>query len=238
MSYSVIYEDIGQKDYKETWDYQEKIFQKLIGNKKSTRDAAFGLVKPYHGTLIFVEHPHVYTLGKNGAENNLLLDYIQLKAKDASFYKIDRGGDITFHGPGQIVGYPIFDLEEIHVGLKEYIFRIEEAIIRSAGEFGIACSRLDGGTGVWIDPEIPGKARKICAIGVKASKFVTMHGFAFNVNTDLSYFNHINPCGFTDKGVTSIEKETGRKADIDEVKEIVRNKLGEVFDLSWVNKNN
>jgi lipoyl(octanoyl) transferase len=188
------------------------------------------------GTLIFVEHPNVYTLGRSGSENNLLLDYIQLKSKDAAFYKIDRGGDITYHGPGQIVGYPIFDLEVIHIGLKEYIFRIEEAIIRSAGEFEIACSRLEGGTGVWIDPEIPGRARKICAIGVKASKFITMHGFAFNVNTDLTYFNYINPCGFTDKGVTSIEKETGRRADMNEVKEILKNRLREVFDLSWVNK--
>ena len=238
MSYCVKYEDIGLRDYKETWDYQATLFKELVDGKKNDESGKFRGSENHPGTLIFVEHPNVYTLGRSGSEDNLLLDYIQLKAKDASFYKIDRGGDITFHGPGQIVGYPIFDLEEIHVGLKEYIFRIEEAIIRSAGEFGIACSRLDGGTGVWIDPEIPGKARKICAIGVKASKFVTMHGFAFNVNTDLSYFNHINPCGFTDKGVTSIEKETGRKADIDEVKEIVRSKLSEVFDLSWVNKNN
>lgn len=238
MSYCVKYEDIGLKDYKETWDYQTSLFKELVDMKKSNETVKFHGSDNHPGTLIFVEHPNVYTLGRSGSENNLLLDYIQLKARDASFYKIDRGGDITFHGPGQIVGYPIFDLEVIHIGLKEYIFRIEEAIIRSAREFGVVCSRLDGGTGVWIDPEITGKARKICAIGVKASKFVTMHGFAFNVNTDLTYFNHINPCGFTDKGVTSIEKETGRKADINEVKEIVKNRLGEVFDLSWVNKNN
>lgn len=238
MSYCVKYEDIGLKDYKETWDYQASLFKELVDMKKSNETVKFHGLDNHPGTLIFVEHPNVYTLGRSGSENNLLLDYIQLKARDASFYKIDRGGDITFHGPGQIVGYPIFDLEVIHIGLKEYIFRIEEAIIRSAREFGVVCSRLDGGTGVWIDPEITGKARKICAIGVKASKFVTMHGFAFNVNTDLTYFNHINPCGFTDKGVTSIEKETGRKADINEVKEIVKNRLGEVFDLSWVNKNN
>ena len=238
MSYCVKYEDIGLRDYKETWDYQASLFKELVDMKKSNETVKLHGSDSYPGTLIFVEHPNVYTLGRSGSENNLLLDYIQLKAKDACFYKIDRGGDITFHGPGQIVGYPIFDLEVIRIGLKEYIFRIEEAIIRAAGEFGITCSRLDGGTGVWIDPEIAGKARKICAIGVKASKFVTMHGFAFNVNTDLTYFNHINPCGFTDKGVTSIEKETGRKADINEVKEIVKNRLGEVFDLSWVNKNN
>jgi lipoyl(octanoyl) transferase len=236
LSYSVKYEDIGLKDYKEAWDYQTMLFKELVDLKKSNEVEEPHCSDNHPGTLILVEHPNVYTLGRSGSENNLLLDYIQLKAKDASFYKIDRGGDITFHGPGQIVGYPIFDLEVIHIGLKEYIFRIEEAIIRSAGEFGIVCSRLDGGTGVWIDPEIPGKARKICAIGVRASKFVTMHGFAFNVNTDLSYFNHINPCGFTDKGVTSIEKETGHRADLNDVKKIVKNRLREVFDLSWVNK--
>ena len=236
MSYSIKYEDIGLKDYKEAWDYQTTLFKELVDIKKSDEaDKPHGL-ENHPGTLIFVEHPNVYTLGRSGSENNLLLDYIQLKSKDAAFYKIDRGGDITYHGPGQIVGYPIFDLEVIHIGLKEYIFRIEEAIIRSAGEFEIACSRLEGGTGVWIDPEIPGRARKICAIGVKASKFITMHGFAFNVNTDLTYFNYINPCGFTDKGVTSIEKETGRRADMNEVKEILKNRLREVFDLSWVNK--
>ena len=173
-------------------------------------------------------------LGKSGSENNLLLDFIQLKAKDASFYKIDRGGDITYHGPGQIVGYPIFDLDSIKIGLKEYIYRLEEAIIRTVNEFGITASRLEGGTGVWIDPDVAGKARKICAIGVKASKFVTMHGFAFNVNTDLTYFNNINPCGFTDKGVTSLRKELGAEQEIDSVKSRVKKNLQEVFDLNWV----
>jgi len=176
----------------------------------------------------------VYTLGKSGSQDNLLLDFIQLKAKDATFYRIDRGGDITYHGPGQIVGYPIFDLEVIKVGLKEYIYRLEEAIIRTVGEFGITASRLEGGTGVWLEPEIAGNARKICAIGVKASKYVTMHGFAFNVNTDLTYFNYINPCGFTDKGVTSLEKELGTRQDIDSVKGIVRRNLEVVFDLKWI----
>jgi lipoyl(octanoyl) transferase len=234
LSYNVKYEDVGLKDYKAVWDYQESLFKELTDRKKKVDTDGYINQPSLPGRLIFVEHPHVYTLGKSGSENNLLIDYIQLKAKEASFYKIDRGGDITYHGPGQIVGYPIFDLEILKIGLKEYIFRIEEAIIRSAKEFGISCSRLEGGTGAWIDPDVPGRARKICAIGVRASRFVTMHGFAFNVNTDLSYFNYINPCGFTDKGVTSIEKETGRKADMFEVKEIVRNKLMEVFDLEWV----
>ena len=234
MSYSVIYKDIGQKDYKETWDYQAEIFNKIVENKKPEHATGVSVPMILPGVLIFVEHPHVYTLGKSGSQDNLLLDLIQLQAKDASFYRIDRGGDITYHGPGQIVGYPIFDLEAIKIGLKEYIYRIEEAIIRTVKEFGITASRLEGGTGVWLDPEIPGKARKICAIGVKASRFVTMHGFAFNVNTDLTYFNYINPCGFTDKGVTSLEKELGNKQDYESVKGIVRRNLEVVFDLKWI----
>jgi lipoyl(octanoyl) transferase len=235
LSYSVVYKDIGLKDYKETWDLQADIFNKLVDRKKQrTPDDSEGNIMP--GTLIFVEHPHVYTLGKSGSENNLLLDTIQLRAKDASFYRIDRGGDITYHGPGQIVGYPIFDLEAIHVGLKEYIYGLEEAIIRTVGEFGVVASRLDGGTGVWLDPEIAGKARKICAIGVKASRYITMHGFAFNVNTDLTYFDNINPCGFIDKGVTSLQKELGLRQDLDSVKSTVRRNLQEIFNLEWTNQ--
>lgn len=236
MSYCVKYEDIGLKDYKETWDYQAGIFKILLDTKTANNRQTDQSKEYLNGTLIFVEHPHVYTLGKSGSENNLLLDYIQLRAKDAKFYRIDRGGDITYHGPGQLVGYPIFDLEVMKIGLKEYIFKIEEAIIITLSECGLKGSRLEGGTGVWLEPDIPGKARKVCAIGVKASRYVTMHGFAFNVNTDLTYFNHINPCGFTDKGVTSLEKETGNKFDIGEVKKIVRNNLKKVFDLEWINK--
>jgi lipoyl(octanoyl) transferase len=236
LSYSVAYKDIGQKDYKETWDYQTEIFTKLVESKKQGNKTGSSFIKSLPGTLIFVEHPHVYTLGKSGSEINLLFDYIQLQAKDAAFYRIDRGGDITYHGPGQIVGYPIFDLEIINIGLKEYIYRLEESIIRTVGEFGLNAARLDGGTGVWFDPEIPGKARKICAIGVKASRYVTMHGFAFNVNTDLSYFSFINPCGFTDKGVTSLEKELGERQDINYVKKIVKKNLQEVFGLEWINQ--
>jgi lipoyl(octanoyl) transferase len=236
LSYSVVYNDIGHRDYKETWDYQAEIFTKLVDLKKQGNQAGNLLMNNLPGTLIFVEHPHVYTLGKSGSENNLLLDYIQLSAKDASFYRIDRGGDITYHGPGQIVGYPIFDLECIKIGLKEYIYRLEEAIIRTLAESGLSASRLEGGTGVWFDPEISGKARKICAIGVKASRYITMHGFAFNVNTDLAYFNYINPCGFTDKGVTSLEKELGCRQDLSLVKSIVKRNLQEVFDLEWTNQ--
>jgi len=234
LSYRVVYKDVGRKDFKETWDYQANIFSRLVDSKKpGTHNVDPGEKQP-HGTLIFVEHPHVYTLGKSGFESNLLLDFIQLQAKDASFYKIDRGGDITYHGPGQLVGYPIFDLDVIKIGLKEYIHRLEEAIILTLTEFGLTASRYDGGTGVWLNQALPGKARKICAIGVKASKYITMHGFAFNVNTDLTYFNNINPCGFTDKGVTSLEKELGSRQDFESIKNIVKKNLEVVFDLKWI----
>lgn len=235
MIYSVKYEDIGLKDYKETWDYQERIFQKLVDKKKGNANTGKTNAEPASGSLIFVEHPHVYTLGKSGSEKNLLLNYIQLQAKDASFYKIDRGGDITYHGPGQIVGYPIFDLEEIGLSLRNYIGSLEEVIIRTLSELGIKGERLNGATGVWLDTEIPGKARKICAIGVKASRYVTMHGFAFNVNTNLDYFSYINPCGFTDKGVTSLEKELGEKQDMNQIKSILCRKMVEVFNLQLIN---
>ncbi len=234
MSYRVEYKDIGRKDYKETWDYQADIFQRLVDNKRKVNKTGGELRKHLPGTLIFVEHPHVYTLGKSGSEENLLIDNLQLRAKDAVFYRIDRGGDITYHGPGQIVGYPIFDLDEISVSLKEYIYKLEEAIIRTVAEHGLCASRLEGGTGVWLDTEKGNRARKICAIGVKASRYITMHGFAFNVNTDLTYFSNINPCGFTDKGVTSLEKELGKKQDIDLVKSMLKSRLQEVFDLDWI----
>lgn len=235
MSYRIEYKDIGLKDYKETWDFQASLFNKLVDNKKIVSGSGIPPAQNIPGTLIFVEHPHVYTLGKSGSENNMLLDSIQLRKKDASFYHIDRGGDITYHGPGQIVGYPIFDLEVIGLSLKGYIHNLEEAIIRTVAAYGISASRLEGGTGVWLDPEIRGKARKICAIGVRASRYVTMHGFAFNVNTDLSYFNSINPCGFTDKGVTSMELELGSKQDFESVKEKVKQNLQDIFDLEWIN---
>lgn len=235
MSYNVVYQDIGLKSYKEAWDYQEKIFKKLVEKKTNNGQNSSDSESYGTGTLIMVEHPHVYTLGKSGSENNLLIDYIQLKARDAEFFKTDRGGDITYHGPGQIVGYPLFDLERIGISLKEYIHRLEEAVIMTIAGFGLSGTRLEGATGVWLDPDIHGKVRKICAIGVKASRYITMHGFAFNVNTDLTYFNYINPCGFTDKGVTSLQKELGEKQDFEELKLHVKNNLREVFDLNWVN---
>jgi len=236
LSYNVKFEDIGLKDYKETWDYQAKIFEELKGWKTEKNQASEPSNSYKPGTLIFVEHPSVYTLGKHGSEKNIFLDNLQLRAKGAQFYRIDRGGDITYHGPGQIVGYPIFDLEIIKIGLKEYIFRLEEAIIETIGEYGLEGSRLKGGTGVWLNPEIKNRARKICAIGVKASRYITMHGFAFNVNTNLSWFDYINPCGFTDKGVTSLGKETGMMVEEVEVKNILKEKLKNQFDLKWINE--
>jgi len=236
LSYSVLYQDIGVRDYKEVWEIQEKIFGELIRSKLREQQINSDKENPLPGTLIFVEHPHVYTLGKNGSENNLLIDHIQLQTKDAKFFRTDRGGDITYHGPGQIVGYPIFDLEKMGVSLKEYIHGLEEAVIMTVSHFGISGSRLDGATGVWLDTGMNSKARKICAIGVRASRYVTMHGFAFNVNTDLNYFNYINPCGFTDKGVTSLEKELGERQDFEAVKLLVKNNLYKVFNLNWINK--
>ncbi|MCK4630016.1 MAG: lipoyl(octanoyl) transferase LipB [Bacteroidales bacterium] len=231
MRNEVIFQDLGKIDFKEAWEYQEKLFEKIVSVKGQNRDLPPGEQKKIKNHLLFCEHPHVYTLGKSGSENNLLIDQLQLKAKDASYYKINRGGDITYHGPGQIVGYPIFDLELFGVQVKQYINKLEESIIKTLSIYNLKGERLKNGTGVWLDPEIPGKARKICAIGVRASRFVTMHGFAFNVNTDLEYFNYINPCGFVDKGITSLEKEADAKIDINNVKLVVREKMSEVFEF-------
>ncbi len=230
MRNEVIFQDLGEIDYKEAWEYQEKLFEKIVSLKRQNRDLPSGEQIKNH--LLFCEHPHVYTLGKSGSENNLLIDQLQLKAKNASFYKINRGGDITYHGPGQIVGYPIFDLELFNVRIKQYINKLEEVIIKTLSLYNLKGERLKNGTGVWLDPEIPGKARKICAIGVRVSRFVTMHGFAFNVNSNLEYFNYINPCGFVDKGITSLEKEVDAKIDINNVKLVVREKMSEVFEFN------
>ena len=214
----VIFHNIGERDYNEAWAFQEELFDKVLTEKSA------GIENPTNH-LIFCEHPHVYTLGKSGDEQNLLLNYIQLQAKHAQFYKINRGGDITYHGPGQLVGYPILSLNHLKIGLKEYIHILEEAIIRTIANYNIQGERLDGATGVWLDVASGRNTRKICAIGVRSSHWVTMHGFALNVNTDLSYFGHINPCGFTDKTVTSMEKELGKKLDFTEVSEIALKEL-------------
>ncbi|WP_430814340.1 lipoyl(octanoyl) transferase LipB [Carboxylicivirga sp. RSCT41] len=230
MQHNTIFEDLGVKDYKEVWDYQEKLFSEVVDVKLHNRDNPKDL-KSITDHLLFVEHPHVYTLGKSGVQNNLLINDQFLKQINATFYKINRGGDITYHGPGQIVGYPILDLEELGLTVKTYIHKLEEAIIQTLAEYNIVSERLDGATGVWIDTTVPGKSRKICAIGVKASRYVSMHGFALNTNTDLTYFNHINPCGFIDKGVTSMEKELGKKLDMQEVKNVLLQKLSDIFEL-------
>ncbi|MBR8537259.1 lipoyl(octanoyl) transferase LipB [Carboxylicivirga sediminis] len=227
---STVFEDLDVKDYKEVWDYQEQLFAEVVDVKLHNRDNPDD-EKAITNHLLFVEHPHVYTLGKSGVQNNLLINEQFLKQIDATFYKINRGGDITYHGPGQLVGYPILDLEALNLQVKSYIHKLEEAIIETLAHYGIKSERLDGATGVWLDTDTPGQSRKICAIGVKASRYVSMHGFALNVNTNLSYFNHINPCGFVDKGVTSMEKELGRQIDMDEVKDILLRKLVDIFHL-------
>lgn len=218
------YSDWGLIDYKDAWIKQEKIFDKKVSEKINNGKSQI------EQDFIICEHPHVYTLGKNGERNNLLIDEEFLKKINATYYKTNRGGDITYHGFGQIVGYPILDIEELGLSLKNYIWTIEEMVILTMKEYNIFCERLEGATGVWIDTNSP-KVRKICAIGVKASRYITMHGFALNVNTDLNYFNYINPCGFIDKGVSSMEKELGKKIEVEEVKK----KLYENF-LKLVNK--
>lgn len=216
--------DLGNVAYKEAWEIQEKHHQAIVNGKNN------GEILP--GKLIFVEHPHVYTLGKSGQQNNLLISDEFLKKINATYYKSNRGGDITYHGPGQIVGYPIFDLEALDMGVREYIGKIENAIIDTLAAYSISATQMEGATGVWIDVNTP-KARKICAIGVRVSKAVTMHGFALNVNTDLNYFSYINPCGFVDKGVTSMEKELGSPLDFNQVKEKLQKELKHRFSLDF-----
>ncbi|MBE0661088.1 MAG: lipoyl(octanoyl) transferase LipB [Bacteroidales bacterium] len=228
MNHKVIYRDLGLIAYKEAWDYQEKLFNEITEAKKQIATGSELEITPNY--LLFCEHKHVYTLGKSGSEQNLLVDYIQLQAKEAEFFRINRGGDITYHGPGQIVGYPILNLEYFVSGVKDYIFKLEESVIHLLADYGIAATRLEGATGVWLDAGTK-SVRKICAIGVRTSRWVSMHGFAFNVNTDLSFFNHINPCGFTDKAVTSMEKELGNKQDMETVKQKLRGKITEVFEM-------
>lgn len=229
MISNIEYRDLGNIEYKTAWDLQEELFNKVVACKKENENLLGAERKVVPGYLLFCEHPHVYTLGKSGDEQNLLINYIQLQAKNATFFRINRGGDITYHGPGQLVAYPILNLEDYVKGAREYIEKLEEVIIRTIALFGLRGERLKGATGVWLDTDVPGKTRKICAIGVRTSHWVSMHGFAFNVNTDLSYFGHINPCGFTDKTVTSLEKELGHSFNMEEIKQLVKSKFVEVF---------
>lgn len=229
----VSFEDLGPIPYQQAWDYQELLLNKIVKQKLENEKLPEAESKATDNWLLFCEHPHVYTLGKSGSEENLLADAFQLHAKKAEFIHTNRGGDITYHGPGQIVGYPILNLLYFASGIRQYIEKLEESIILTLNEFGLSGERLDGATGVWLDTKTPGKIRKICAIGVRTSHWITMHGFAFNVNTDLSYFSMINPCGFTDKSVTSLEKELGRKQDMEKVKMLLRGNIADVFGMEF-----
>jgi lipoyl(octanoyl) transferase len=225
------FRDLGLIDYKEAWDLQEDRLASVIEAKLNPATAAGFESSPREMVVYFCEHPHVYTLGKSGQDQNLLIPDAFLEKINATFYRIDRGGDITYHGPGQIVGYPIIDLEALNIKVKDYVWGLEESVIRTLADYRIESGRLDGATGVWLDAEMPGKTRKICAIGVRVSRYVTMHGFALNVNTDLRYFQYINPCGFTDKGVTSMQQESGREIEIGNVRESLKEKFSDVFQV-------
>ena len=243
----VLYKDLGRMGYSECWDLQRSLFDRALNAKRNggakkggeeaaqsaasvAEDKANDLGAYEAGWLLLVEHNPVYTLGKSGKSENMLVSEEYLRSIGAEFFHIDRGGDITFHGPGQVVGYPILDLEQVGIGLREYIDSIEGAVIDLCAEYGIVAGRVEGASGVWLDGGTS-RARKICAIGVKSSRYVTMHGFALNVNTDLRYFNHINPCGFADRGVTSLQKELGREVSMEEVKEKVINHLSEKLNV-------
>jgi len=233
----VFFRDLGQAEYKQVWDYQESLLQENVRIKAELRRLTDhpeavgprGLVTSNY--LLFVEHPPVYTLGKSGHMENVLIDEDRMKEKGIDFFRTNRGGDITFHGPGQVVGYPILDLERFYTDIGKYLRNLEEVIILVLRTYGIQGDRSEGETGVWIEPGVKGRERKICAIGVRCSRWITMHGFAFNVNTDLDYFGNIVPCGIQDKQVTSLEKELGRALPMEEVKEEVQRRFEEVFDV-------
>lgn len=214
--------DLGTMPYREAWAEQERLLESIKAAKEKGEDT--------ENYLLFVEHPHVYTLGKSGDEANMLVNAARLRAEHAEFVRVDRGGDITYHGPGQLVVYPVIDMANFGVGVKDYVDRLEEVVIRTVRQYGIAGERLAGATGVWVEPHSL-RVRKICAIGIRCSRFVTMHGFALNVNTDLDYFHYINPCGFRDKGVTSIAREIGREVPMPEVKELVKRQFEALFGM-------
>lgn len=232
MNKKIQFQDIGSKDFKETWEYQEDLFKGILDIKIKNRREDAGLETPNY--FLFVEHPHVYTLGKSGDISNLLLSEEQLKEKEATFYKINRGGDITYHGPGQIVGYPILDLDNFFTDIHKYLRFLEEMVILTLAEYNINATRSDGETGVWLDVGTP-FARKICAMGVRASRWVTMHGFALNVNADLGYFDHIIPCGIKGKAVTSLQVELGvEKVNEEEVKKKLLKHFKTLFEAEFL----
>ncbi|NAY92245.1 lipoyl(octanoyl) transferase LipB [Muricauda sp. JGD-17] len=235
MNKKVVLQDLGHKDYKETWDYQEALFKEIIDLKVKNRRENTQLPTPNH--FLFVEHPHVYTLGKSGDIGNLLVDENILQEKGATFYKINRGGDITYHGPGQVVGYPILDLDNFFTDIHKYLRFLEEMVILTLDEYGLEAERSKGETGVWLDVGTP-FARKICAMGVRASRWVTMHGFALNVNADLGYFDLMIPCGIKDKAVTSLNVELGKKeVDMDEVKQKLQHHFQQLFEAEMMLQN-
>ena len=226
MGKTVVFEDLGRIRYKEAWDYQEKLFQQVIQDKLEKKENK----RQY---LLFCEHDHVYTLGKSGNRQNLLIARSLCESRNIDLHAIDRGGDITYHGPGQLVAYPIIDLEEFQIGIKRYVSLLEDVVIETLRRYGISGEKDEKAMGVWLDSAQPAKARKICAIGVRASRFVTMHGLALNVNSDLSYFNYINPCGFTDRGVTSMQKELERETDFKAVSEAMKNAFADIFGMVY-----
>ncbi|WP_428659552.1 lipoyl(octanoyl) transferase LipB [Runella sp.] len=231
LNKKVRFEELSLIDYQQAWDYQEKLLAENVAIKAQNRNLPTDQQLSTTNHLLFCQHPHVYTLGKSGHADNLLVDEIQLAEIQATYYKINRGGDITYHGPGQLVGYPILDLENFFTDIHRYMRTLEEAIILTCADYGLSAGRIDGLTGVWLDFETQQNPRKICAMGVKCSRWVTMHGFAFNVNTDLSYFGHIVPCGISDKAVTSLQQELGREIPMPEVEEKVREHLMKLFEM-------
>jgi lipoyl(octanoyl) transferase len=228
----VRFEDLGLMDYQQAWDYQEKLLAENVALKAQNRNLPTEQQQNTTNHLLFCQHPHVYTLGKSGHLDNLLLTENQLADANATFYKINRGGDITYHGPGQLVGYPILDLENFFTDIHRYMRTLEEGIILTCADYGLSAGRIEGLTGVWLDFETQQNPRKICALGVKCSRWVTMHGFAFNINTDLSYFGNIVPCGITDKAVTSLQQELGQEISLAEVAEKVRGHLVDLFGMA------
>lgn len=225
---------LGNIDYKKAWDYQGDLFSSILSVKAENRLLPVHQQKATDNYVLFCEHPHVFTLGKSGKAENLLIDPGKLSTVGATYYHINRGGDITYHGPGQIVGYPVIDMENFFTDIHRYMRLLEESVIETLAEFGISAGRIPGLTGVWIQADEPERARKICALGVKTSRWVTMHGFAFNVNTDLRYFEYIVPCGIRDKAVTSMAKELGRPQDLFTVECVLKEKLGRQFGFEWI----
>lgn len=235
MKREVHFKDLGLLDYKTCWDYQESLFNKTISQKIANRDLEKELQTPTTSHLLFVEHPHVYTLGKSGDASHLLINDSQLNEKQATYYKINRGGDITYHGPGQLVGYPILDLDLFFTDIGKYLRLLEQTIIDTLEEYGIKAGRRNGETGVWLDEDDVYSARKICAMGVRCSRWVTMHGWGFNVNSDLDYFSNIIPCGIKDKAVTSLNKELGENVDMELLKKKLKKHFEKLFDCKLIN---